>query len=148
MRHETFSFMMCRIQQCPCAWLRFCMSRAGIGHRDCTVNTLFESVTSTSEYYIISCIDHTYGHSSTLENHWKSWIRNFKWSHHGLDGHADGVDTEKLWWLRCPSSLYLQVVSPGHPKSANSMVMSKYGCTEYAGTIVHWAQCIIVTVLC
>ena len=38
---------------------------------------------------------HLLGHSSTQESR-KSRIRNFKWSHHGLDGCADGVDTEKL----------------------------------------------------
>ena len=49
-------------------------------------------------------VDHTYGHSYTQENRWKSRIQNFKWSHHGLDGCVNSVDTDKLWWLWWPSS--------------------------------------------
>ena len=39
----------------------------------------------TSEHCIISCIDHTYWHSSTPENHRKLHSQNFKCSHYGLE---------------------------------------------------------------
>ena len=38
----------------------------------------------TSEHCIISCIDHTYWHSSTPENHRKLHFQNFKCSHYRL----------------------------------------------------------------
>ena len=57
-------------------------------HRSHTIR-VHHGTTSASEYFVISCVYHTCGHSSTQENRWKSRIQNFVWSHHGLDGRAD-----------------------------------------------------------
>ena len=50
---------------------------------DCTVGSPVQvrsETTSLLKYYVISCIDHSYGHTSTPENCWEGRLRTFKLS--------------------------------------------------------------------